>query len=305
MKCAVVLAAALLLLTACAHDKTRNRPEQRSADTPATQDPAHRDNIQLSQSRRYAQANDSSPEGDAATLAQVARLQEPVPKDEPRSRYGNGPTYTVRGKRYIVRSSVRGYHERGVASWYGLKFHGHLTSSLEPYDMYKFTAAHTTLPLPSYARVTNLDNGKSVIVRVNDRGPFHANRLIDLSWAAAVRLGIWKKGTGRVDVQAIDPDQPRELPATDAVTAMGHKTLLYLQVGAYSDAANAQGMFARLRDIGIAGARVSMSGPEGRRLSRVQIGPLDNVEAAERVSRILQKHDIASTRVEIQPSSEE
>ncbi len=305
MKCALVLAAALLLLSACAHDKTRNKPEQKSANAPVTQKPSHRDNIQLSQSKRYAHTDDSSPEGDAATLEQVARLQEPVPRHEPRSRYGNGPTYAVRGHQYKVRSSAQGYHERGVASWYGLKFHGHMTSSLEPYDMYKFTAAHKTLPLPSYARVTNLDNGKSVIVRVNDRGPFHANRLIDLSWAAAVRLGIWKNGTGRVDVQAIDPGRSTELLVPDAVSATERKTLLYLQVGAYSDTSNAQRMLTRLHDIGIAGARVNVSGRGGRQLLRVQIGPLDNAAAADRVRRTLQEHNIASTMVEIQPPFEE
>lgn len=305
MRHALVLATALLLLSACAHNKTRNKPEQRSAGVPTAQKPAYTDNIQLPQSKRYAQTDDSSPAGDAATLEQVARLQEPVPKHEPRSRYGNGPTYSVRGHSYKVRSSARGYHEQGIASWYGRKFHGHLTSSLEPYDMYKFSAAHKTLPLPSYVRVTNLDNGKSVVVRVNDRGPFHADRLIDLSWAAAVRLGIWKKGTGRVDVQAIDPGHPRELPTQNAVTATGRNTLLYLQVGAYSDPANARRMLERLRDIGIAGAQVNAIGRGSREISRVQIGPLDNVAAAERVNQILQKHDIASTRVNIQPSSEE
>lgn len=303
MKQAVVLAA-VMLLAACAHDKPRKDP-QAAVEPKTAGAPSHHDNIQLPQSQRYAQARDSSPDGDAATLERVAQLQEPVPRDEPRSRYGNGPEYTVRGHRYKVRSSARGYHERGIASWYGRKFHGHLTSSLEPYDMYKFTAAHKTLPLPSYVRVTNLDNGKSVIVRVNDRGPFHANRIIDLSWAAAVRLGIWKTGTGLVDVRAIDPDHPGELSAPDAVTAPGRKTLLYLQVGAYADADNARRMRARLHAIGIAGVRVEKVSAGGRRLSRVQIGPLDNVAAVDRVTRALQKHNIASAQVEIQTSSEE
>src|SRR5690606_27716170 len=118
------------------------------------------------------------------------------------------------------------------ASWYGSKFHGYRTSSFEPYDMFQFSAAHKTLPLPSYARVTNLDNGKSVVVRVNDRGPFHAGRVIDLSYAAAVKIGVWPKGTGRVEVRAIDPDHPddeRSVPrvasaASPRPSALGAQT---------------------------------------------------------------------------------
>src|SRR5690606_2357757 len=110
------------------------------------------------------------------------------------ARYGNKSPYSVLGKTYRVMPDARNYVERGIASWYGNKFHGYMTSSLEPYDMYQFSAAHKTLPLPSYVRVTNLESGKSVVVRVNDRGPFHENRLIDLSYAAAVRIGVWPKG---------------------------------------------------------------------------------------------------------------
>ena len=297
----------LLALVGCAREKTRKAESAPISSTPSanTGQAGVRDNIQLPQSSRYAQTRDSSPEGDDAELAAVAQLKEPVPHDEPRSRYGNGPTYTVRGKTYRVLSSARGYHAEGIASWYGRKFHGHLTSSLEPYDMYKFTAAHKTLPLPSYVRVTNLDNGRSVIVRVNDRGPFHANRLIDLSWAAAVRLGIWKHGTGVVDVQAIDPDHPGELPSPAAVTATGHKPELYLQVGAYADAANAQRMLDRLRGLGIAGARLERSRARGRELSRVRIGPVSDVTVLDRLTRTLSRHGIQAARVEIQPTSEE
>lgn len=304
MRSGLFLSAVLLLLAGCAHDRAR-RPVQSSVHGATAPRSENRDNIRLQQSQRYAEKNDSSPDGDAATLEQVARLHEPVPRHEPLSRYGNGPDYSVLGHHYHVLSSARGYHKRGIASWYGRKFHGHLTSSLEPYDMYKFSAAHKTLPLPSYVRVTNLDNGKSVIVRVNDRGPFHDNRLIDLSWAAAVRLGIWKKGTGRVDVRAIDPDHPGELPAAAAVTTEGRTTRLYLQVGAYADAANARRMLSRLRGIGVAGARIEVSRAGGKELSRVQIGPLQNVADMDRVSRMLQRHAIQSARVEIQSSSEE
>jgi rare lipoprotein A len=133
----------------------------------------------------------------------VDSLPQPVVKDEPLARYGNHSPYEVFGRRYEVLPRSAGYVERGIASWYGTKFHGRLTSTREPYDMYQFTAAHKTLPLPSYARVTRLDSGKSVVVRINDRGPFVGERLIDLSYAAAVKLGIHLTGTGPVEVRVL------------------------------------------------------------------------------------------------------
>lgn len=135
-------------------------------------------------------------------------IAEPLVTSEPRSAIGNRSPYSVLGKKYEVMQRVEGYVERGTASYYGSKFHGRRTSNQEVYDMYAFTAAHKTLPLPSFARVTNLDNGKSVVVRVNDRGPFHEGRVIDLSYAAAVKLGITQRGTGNVEVRALTrPDQ--------------------------------------------------------------------------------------------------
>ena len=137
----------------------------------------------------------------------VDAIPEPEVVDEPRSAVGNRPTYTVLGKRYRVLDDAGGYVEEGLASYYGQKFHGRRTSNMEVYDMYAFTAAHKTLPLPSFARVTNLDNGRSVVVRVNDRGPFHEGRVVDLSYAAAVKLDIVQKGTGRVEVRALTPGE--------------------------------------------------------------------------------------------------
>jgi len=150
----------------------------------------------------------------------VACIPEPLVRNEPRSAVGNKSPYVVLGREYKVLDKVDGYTERGTASYYGAKFHGRLTSNREVYDMYAFTAAHKTLPLPSFARVTNLDNGESVIVRVNDRGPFHDGRVIDLSYAAAVRLGITQRGTGRVEVRALTPvdDLPRQ-PRDRAIAA--------------------------------------------------------------------------------------
>ena len=133
----------------------------------------------------------------------VDAVPDAVPKDEPRSKRGNPPFYTVLGKRYVVLPSAEGYVERGVASWYGPTFHGVSTSMGESYDMYGMTAAHKTLPLPAYARVTNLRNGKSVVVRINDRGPFVANRIIDLSYTAAAKLDMLREGTTLVEVRVV------------------------------------------------------------------------------------------------------
>ncbi|WP_110600204.1 septal ring lytic transglycosylase RlpA family protein [Salinicola lusitanus] len=150
---------------------------------------------------RYAMDQDAYPD----SPEDVANVPDAVPRVEPRSRSGNRSTYSVWGKTYHVLDDPTGYSAEGRASWYGVKFQGYDTANGETYDMYKMSAAHRSLPLPTYARVTNLDNGRKVIVRVNDRGPFHSDRLIDLSYAAAARLGILKGGTGRVKVEAIDP----------------------------------------------------------------------------------------------------
>ena len=138
-------------------------------------------------------------------IPDVDAIPEPEVTNEPRSAVGNRKTYAVLGKKYEVLDHPGGYVETGIASFYGKKFHGRRTSNLEVYDMYAFSAAHKTLPLPSFARVTNLDNGKSVVVRVNDRGPFHPGRIIDLSYAAATKLGYVSKGTARVEVRALLP----------------------------------------------------------------------------------------------------
>ena len=144
-------------------------------------------------------------------IPNVDAIPEPEVRSEPRSRYGNRSPYKVLGKSYTVLDRPHGYVEKGRASYYGNKFHGRRTSNQEVYDMYAFTAAHRSLPLPSYARVTNLDNGKSVVVRVNDRGPFHSGRLIDLSYAAAVKLGYRERGTANVEVRALAPGEQAEI----------------------------------------------------------------------------------------------
>ncbi|MCG7599101.1 septal ring lytic transglycosylase RlpA family protein [Halomonas sp. McH1-25] len=150
---------------------------------------------------RYAMDRDAYPD----LPPDVSNVPDAVPRVEPLARSGNRPSYEVWGKTYHVLPSADGYEKRGRASWYGEKFHGYATASGEIYDMYKMSAAHRSLPLPTYARVTNVDNDRSVIVKVNDRGPFHDDRLIDLSYAAAARLDILRNGTGHVRVEAIDP----------------------------------------------------------------------------------------------------
>jgi rare lipoprotein A len=281
----VMLVLSMSLLAACGGKRTRpnhagasSRQQQGRASAGSVPNAdGFRDDLSKSQGSRYRDGSDSVP-GD---VPDVSKLVEPVPKVEPRSLYGNKSPYTVLGRSYRVLPSARGYDERGIASFYGNKFHGYKTSSLETYDMYAFSAASTTLPLPSYARVTNLENGKSVIVRVNDRGPFHENRLIDLSYAAAVKIGIWPKGTGLVEVRGIDPGNPaQELPAPAVVTG-GH---IYLQVGAFSDADNAQRLAERLRQANLGAVQVMDAEVNGRRVRRVRVGPLADVDRADEVS---------------------
>lgn len=208
---------------------------------------------------RYSMARDTAPNHRPDTQ----HIREPEVRHEPRSRYGNHSPYMVFGQTYHVMASGEGYRADGIASWYGAKFHGHRTSSGEPYDMYQFSAAHRSLPLPSFARVTNLDNGKSVVVRVNDRGPFHPDREIDLSWAAAHRLGIEQSGTGRVRVEVLTPSAPATVATTTpprsstaaaapnagmraAVDSPPPPAELYLQVGAFSRPQTAQQLADRL-----------------------------------------------------------
>jgi rare lipoprotein A len=136
--------------------------------------------------------------------ANLASIADASPRVEPLHKFANRP-YEVFGRKYVPLASVRPYRQRGIASWYGKRFHGQKTSSGEPYDMYAMTAAHPILPIPSYARVTNLRSGASVVVRINDRGPFHSERIIDLSYAAAYRLGLIGSGSGEVEVEAIVP----------------------------------------------------------------------------------------------------
>jgi rare lipoprotein A len=233
---------------------------------------------------------DSAPAGNV----DLSGVIEPVPRVEPRSRYGNRSPYTVLGKSYRVRDSAEGYVERGVASWYGSKFNGRSTSSGEIYDMCAFSAAHKTLPLPSFVRVTNLDNGRSVIVRVNDRGPFHDGRLIDLSYAAAVRLGVDRTGTARVELRAITGEGEASADAAPFVATplspasrgndSGGRRIV--QVGSFAEKDNARRLADRLDDAGIDDVDLDRAEVDGRDVWRVRVGPLDADEVEAVLARI-------------------
>lgn len=214
-------------------------------------------------------------------------VPDAVPRDEPFHKYANRP-YTVFGQTYAPVVNKDPHRERGIASWYGKKFHGQKTSSGETYDMFAMTAAHKTLPIPSYARVTNVDNGKSVVVRINDRGPFHSNRIIDLSYAAAKKIGILAKGSGTVEVervfagmpaQPLPPQQPTPAPADVATPIVAKEASgIWLQLGAFGSAESA----AQFRDH--VRRDLSLEQPlqvvtrDG--LSRVRMGPYRTLDEA-------------------------
>lgn len=230
----------------------------------------------------------------------VSHVPDAVPRLEPRSRYGNPSNYTVNGKQYQVMGSSEGYREKGIASWYGLKFHGRRTSSWEPYDMYKMTAAHKSLPLPSYVQVVNLENGKQVVVRVNDRGPFHAQRVIDLSYAAASRLGVLERGTALVEVTAIDPTVTRRATDNGRTSEKSHSPGIFLQVGAFTSNLNAIRQKNTLRESVNWPVRIEDSRHNGLTISRVKIGPLENVGQLDELVLQLGKLGINDTHVVIQ-----
>jgi rare lipoprotein A len=230
--------------------------------------------------------------GDAAPPAplDVSYIPNAVPRSEPPSRYGNPPSYVVYGKRYYTMPSSKGYKERGLASWYGTKFQGKRTSSGEPYDLYAMTAAHRSLPLPTYVEVKNLQNGRSVIVKVNDRGPFHKDRIIDLSYTAAVKLGILAYGTGLVEVRAIDPDEPepahrpgpeQEPKAARSVTQ--EQPRLYLQAGAFRERKHAERLRANIEAQKLGEVRI-VEPAGGNALYKVRVGPLQDAGEANRIT---------------------
>lgn len=230
----------------------------------------------------------------------VSQVPDAEPVEEPLSKYGNKSPYTVLGETYKILPTAKGFTQTGTASWYGKKFHGLRTSSGEKYDMYKMTAAHRNLPLPSYVRVTNIANDKSVIVKVNDRGPFHSERIMDLSYAAAARLDFLGHGTAKVRIEAIDPAEFQrklgksgkpEAPAKpDIASDAAH---FYVQIGAFGVIGNATALQARILELVYAPVQIV----RGDGIHRVQVGPFFNREDADKVADILREQELGQAIV--------
>lgn len=219
-----------------------------------------------------------------------SKVKPVVPKLEPKSRYGNPDSYEQNGRRYKVLKSAKNYKKTGIASWYGTKFHGRRTSSGEIYDMLKMTAAHKTLPLPTYVKVTNLKNGKKIIVRVNDRGPFKDGRIIDLSYAAAHKLGMTNEGIAKVKVEAIDVSRMQNKRDSKANSR-------YVQVGAYSSYKTAQRLAKVLdKEINLP-VKITSVRRSGKKLYRVRIGPVPNQELAEELLQVLDIKELGKPKI--------
>lgn len=215
-------------------------------------------------------------------------IRDAVPANEPLSRYGNPDFYTVNGKTYSVLKSSTGFVQKGEASWYGTKFHGRKTSSGEPYNMYAMTAAHKSLPLPTYVEVRHLENGRKAIVKVNDRGPFHPGRIIDLSYAAAHKLGITGTGTGPVEIRAINTSAlDLNTQAVVLPQASGDDGEIHVQVAAMGTELAAEDVASKLRARRFNSVRVHVIENNGKKLYRVRIGPIPNVDLAYQVLRDL------------------
>ena len=232
--------------------------------------------------------NDDGFPDSADVPADIHALPDAVPAAEPRSRYGNPKEYEVLGETYFVLDSARGYKERGRASWYGTKFNGKRTSSGETYDMYGMTAAHKTLPLPTYVRVTRLSNGRSVVVKVNDRGPFHQGRIIDLSYAAATRLDLLKDGSAEVVVEAVDPGAPA--PAAPATP--------FLELASTDDPIYAVSVRADANDLGIGQVEIRSFEQGDDVLYRVLAGPFRDAGALAAARRQLEAASLPVKPVE-------
>lgn len=251
---------------------------------------------------RYSMEHDAAPPGSF----DASRVPDVVPRWEPLSRKGNKSPYVIRGKTYRIIDSAHGFEQQGVASWYGLKFHGELTSNGEIYNMYEMSAAHKTLPLPSYVRVINLDNQRSVVVRVNDRGPFHDDRVIDLSYAAAIKLGYADKGTANVKLEALVVANNDQQPGVDGeakLPLVNDRLAQFVQIAAYSNAASAQATKAviekQLKQPAASGTGDSESkvfvavSPElSPPIYRVRVGPLQNIKQAEAVLDLIKKSGV-------------
>ena len=233
----------IFMLTSCQH----NLPSGQGSTSHSKQKQNTRPN-----KGRYTQEKDGAPSGPLPTFFRWIK-----PVKEPYSRYGNPDSYKVEGRQYKILRSASGYKERGVASWYGTKFHKQRTSSGDAYNMYAMTAAHKTLPLPSYVRVKNLENGRQAVVRVNDRGPFRHDRIIDLSYAAAVKLGLLPKGTARVEVESIVPSGTKaniSKITRSSVFVEKYQRRYVVKVGPFAAKTTTESLKRQLARNGIAGA---------------------------------------------------
>jgi len=312
----VVIATLLLLsLSACA-----GNPEKKSGDTHsrAVRDASPSDgrSNDIANSNRETSEEKSDPcapiyqhdekhytagglyaphlsDSEPASAIDVDKLVEPTPKSEPMARYGNKSPYTVLGKSYYVLDRSKHYEQQGIASWYGQKFNGRKTSSGEIYSICDFSAAHKTLPLPSYVRVTNKRNGKSVVVRVNDRGPFHEGRIIDLSYVAAIRIGLDKTGTAPVEVEllksgdSVEPDS-RSVVSRNIDKRDGSDAEVSLQFGSFADKENAKRLQDRLQEADIDNVELDKAEVQGQSVWRVQLRTLKNEQLADIFEKIRQ-----------------
>lgn len=223
----------------------------------------------LPQHLRYKQKQDRAPKGPIPIS-----FKSIVPKNEPLSRYGNPTSYNVMGAHYEVMRSATGYHTQGLASWYGTKFHKERTSSGEKYDMYALTAAHKTLPLPTYIKVKNLENGKEAIIKVNDRGPFHEGRVLDLSYGSSVKLGLFPKGTAMVDISVIPMNN--------------HVAQYCLQAGAFQKKSQADSLKSKLAELNLSPIYVEKYNEN----YVVRLGPYASKNMVDRLKYLLASHGV-------------
>ena len=239
---------------------------------------------------RYTIEKDLAPD---ARDFDITTMEQWDIKPEPKSRYGNHSPYVVFGKTYYLADAKKNFEQTGTASWYGKKFHGHTTSNMEFFDMYKLSAAHRTLPLPSYVEVTNLDNNKKVVVRVNDRGPFKGKRIIDLSWAAAKALDYDSKGLAKVHIKLIQPPEVIKIDNKQKVlkeyTSSKIDGLKFLQVGAFSEHKRALNIATELSKATLLPVHVTNTVAQTP-LFRVRIGPLtEDVNIVDIIQKVHNK----------------
>jgi len=226
-------------------------------------------------------------------------IPDAVPASVTRSKYGNPGSYEVFGETYYVKDSAEDFQQKGIASWYGNKFHGQRTSSGEDYNMYAMTAAHKTLPIPVFVEVTNHDNGRKAVVKVNDRGPFHEGRIIDLSYAAATKLGVAQTGTANVSIRVVtsesDKNRQRSAAVVEPRVVEGDK--LYVQIAAFSSEDNALSHLGKLQNEGFSDVRLHIESKKGKALYRVRIGPLPSEQVAKNVVVQLKENNHNSSKI--------